>query len=537
MSAPLSPLIPRIETSENELSPPCPYRKVFDRSYLRPVDLRIFNELKKQFTSLTIDPNKSSTTPDQKKSITLSLPQRYQTTDSVVSTHFTTKEEPQPSFSSSSANTPSTPPQLDLPLSSACSTMCSSSNGPSNLTSETKPFSQLTPSWLLPRHPCNDPRVMRVLRSLGFSPSQSKRFASGSESPEFAFLHNIWDQLPVSIIPISKGFSEAISSMQYEAAVSMLLGVLKEAHDFFLIRCFPEIDEAARAKKLSQKFPNIPQKNLEDAWFLTDPRTPQERADDIRAYLKSTAAKTSTTLTLSGKHLPFILPEIRDCTWIKKLNLSFNKLLNIPSWITMMPNLQILELQSNQLTGLPIEIGEMKNLQTLLLSHNQISEIPKGLSFLTKLIEIDISFNNVTEIPFPLSSLQSLQTFSATENQLKQLDLGDIPSQQLTTVYLGNNELLSIPQGIERCTGLSKLHLQHNRIISLPDFLSAQSHLFPSGEYLSPEYRKMFYGTSVEDKTPFSTFKEWPKLQFFSIKENPLPIKTTTSTTKCIEKD
>lgn len=87
------------------------------------------------------------------------------------------------------------------------------------------------------------------------------------------------------------------------------------------------------------------------------------------------------------------------------LDLSYNKLINIPSEIGLLNNLNFLSLDCNQLIILPSEIGLLVKLKTLNLSDNFLSNISSELGLLTNLDYFDIVGNPLKILPAELNWL------------------------------------------------------------------------------------------------------------------------------------
>ncbi|KAL4353249.1 hypothetical protein GQ457_06G003500 [Hibiscus cannabinus] len=108
---------------------------------------------------------------------------------------------------------------------------------------------------------------------------------------------------------------------------------------------------------------------------------------------------------------------------------------SIPSTLTRLNGLLILNLSSNLLTGpLPVDIGKWKVLTSMDLSNNQFSsDIPTGVKDLKDLTHLALSDNRITgSIPEFLGDLLSLEFLDLSRNNLS----GEIPKSLEKLSYL-----------------------------------------------------------------------------------------------------
>ena len=94
-----------------------------------------------------------------------------------------------------------------------------------------------------------------------------------------------------------------------------------------------------------------------------------------------------------------IFPKIKDdILKITKINLRWNRLVNIPVELCNIKQLKVLELNNNNLTGLPKEITKLQNLEELNLNINNLTTLPKEIIQLKKLKVLNIKNNKYLEL-------------------------------------------------------------------------------------------------------------------------------------------
>ena len=76
-------------------------------------------------------------------------------------------------------------------------------------------------------------------------------------------------------------------------------------------------------------------------------------------------------------------------------------------------------LSNNKLTQLPVEIGQLTQLTTLNLSYNQLTQLSVEIGQLTQLITFDLSYNQLTQLSVEIGQLTQLTTTKIyDQNQL-----------------------------------------------------------------------------------------------------------------------
>jgi len=143
-------------------------------------------------------------------------------------------------------------------------------------------------------------------------------------------------------------------------------------------------------------------------------------------------------------HLPdtlkIVLPKISD------VDFSQNKIVELPSWISIADKLLYMNLSKNKLTSLPTQIGECKQLKEIDLSYNCLTEIPTGLFQCPAIETIRVASNRVDKIPVEqLKPLSMLAILDVQNNAISQVppELGNLT--QLRSLLLEGN-LFRVPR-------------------------------------------------------------------------------------------
>ncbi|KHJ86178.1 leucine Rich repeat-containing domain protein, partial [Oesophagostomum dentatum] len=152
-------------------------------------------------------------------------------------------------------------------------------------------------------------------------------------------------------------------------------------------------------------------------------------------------ARKSRILQLKGcglKSMPPALNELYEV--IRNLELSQNKIKELPLEIGCFTALKQLHLSENVLTHLPDEIGSLKNLEILNLQSNKLSSLPDSIVGCTSLKTLNLSSNSFTRFPVPTCHLMSLETLNLAQNTIEELP-DDVSSINASELNLNQNRL------------------------------------------------------------------------------------------------
>ena len=94
---------------------------------------------------------------------------------------------------------------------------------------------------------------------------------------------------------------------------------------------------------------------------------------------------------------------------LQLLDLSRNRIREVPPEIGMLKKLKKLILERNKIEALPAEIGELEDLRELIINRNELTTLPTEIGNLKKLRYIDMWSNNITGLPRSMEEMYALQ--------------------------------------------------------------------------------------------------------------------------------
>jgi Leucine-rich repeat (LRR) protein len=151
-----------------------------------------------------------------------------------------------------------------------------------------------------------------------------------------------------------------------------------------------------------------------------------------------------------------------------KLNISNNKLTEIPLKVFKLINLQELVCYNNTLSNLPCEIQQLVNLKILICTDNKLKKLPKEIGQLINLFALYCGKNEIDELPKEIGQLINLQEFICFNNKLTRLpkEIGQLINLRL--LHLCANNLTHLPNEIEQLINLQHFDYSNNPITYIP---------------------------------------------------------------------
>ncbi|MEY4700076.1 MAG: hypothetical protein RL326_263 [Pseudomonadota bacterium] len=165
--------------------------------------------------------------------------------------------------------------------------------------------------------------------------------------------------------------------------------------------------------------------------------------EELRA--KSGAPVRRITLSTNLTEVP---REILDhAPHIEFLDLSHNKLDQLPDWLGQLPSLEILFLSYNKFVEVPAVIGRCRSLRMLGMRNNVLERISEGV------------------LP------PSLEWLTLTNNRLEKIPESSSALKKLTKLLLAGNRLTSLPHSMRDHAALELIRLSANRFEEFPEWL------------------------------------------------------------------
>jgi Leucine-rich repeat (LRR) protein len=172
------------------------------------------------------------------------------------------------------------------------------------------------------------------------------------------------------------------------------------------------------------------------------------------------------TLRLNNNRLKTIPSSFAACTALTMLNLSHNFLTHVPFAINGMCELKHAFFQCNEILFLDGPFEGCTKLMSLNVSQNNISDISSKLSWCKLLQNIDLSFNNLEHMIF--IGLFSLQSACLSNNHISNIEKSYLSCTALRRLDVSNN-LLEDVSTLLSSKFISQLVINNNRIKGIPD--------------------------------------------------------------------
>eukprot|EP00040_Diaphanoeca_grandis_P034895 m.218004 g.218004 ORF g.218004 m.218004 type:complete len:584 (-) comp33248_c0_seq1:45-1796(-) len=197
------------------------------------------------------------------------------------------------------------------------------------------------------------------------------------------------------------------------------------------------------------------------------PQTVDKAPAQMEAKAVANQAKFGKELNYSNKKLREIPSEVWDSivgSEISKMLLSRNLLETIPVQVFQFGNTLLeLDVSFNKLSNIPGAVGGLRKLKKLDCRNNALCDLPQELTQLSSLCEVVISGNRFTAVPRILYGMPSVEIIIATDNQIGNIDvdgLAELP--KLRCLDLTNNNIATVPAELGFVDTITSLKLDGN---------------------------------------------------------------------------
>ncbi|KAA8542529.1 hypothetical protein F0562_023681 [Nyssa sinensis] len=153
---------------------------------------------------------------------------------------------------------------------------------------------------------------------------------------------------------------------------------------------------------------------------------------------------------------------------VRTLDLTHNKLVDIPMEISKLINMQRLVLADNLIERLPVNLGKLQSLKVMTFDANRITILPDELGQLVRLERLSISGNLLTCLPETIGSLRNLILLNVSSNKLEFLPESIGSCFSLEELQANENSIEELPSSVCNLVHLKALCLNQNKVKQIP---------------------------------------------------------------------
>ncbi len=158
----------------------------------------------------------------------------------------------------------------------------------------------------------------------------------------------------------------------------------------------------------------------------------QSQLDTVKTYHSLARAlqhpDSVYRLDLSHQKLKEVPEDVRKLKNLNALDLGRNKLKELPGWMNELQYMQDFSGGKNKFTEIPNSVCQWKHLKRLDLHQNQIEGLPKCMGGLKELFSLDLWSNDLSDFPDEISGMRSLRFLDLRVIAFKQDEIDRISS-------------------------------------------------------------------------------------------------------------
>lgn len=191
--------------------------------------------------------------------------------------------------------------------------------------------------------------------------------------------------------------------------------------------------------------------------------------------------KNLEELTITGSHQSVILFELKKLKKLRTVSLANNNISSLrKSFFFNANEILSVNLSGNKLRDLPKSIYSLDKLKKLLIMNNSLTYLHEELLNLQNLKELHVEKNKITVLPNKMSLLTKLEILHVKNNLLKNIQKELLNKCSLKTLDLSDNRISTLPVFENAC--IKKFVLTGNPITPLR--LAKLREQIPNGEVL-----------------------------------------------------
>lgn len=157
---------------------------------------------------------------------------------------------------------------------------------------------------------------------------------------------------------------------------------------------------------------------------------PQLALDSVRTYRSLERALQNPDsvyrLDLSHQKLKEVPEEVRRFKNLNALDLGRNKLKDLPGWMNELQYMQEFSAGRNKFTKIPNGVCQWKHLKRLDMHQNRIEGLPACLGGLKELYSLDLWSNDLGDFPDAISGMKALRFMDLRVIQFSQREMDRI---------------------------------------------------------------------------------------------------------------